>query len=141
MSEEKKIEETIRSMAKVSMFEGKLNDIQLKNLKMFPMVFFNGVSKVAIDYNLDMGKAHVDYEIYETPDKTKDIKYDIQLPKNNTSITYHITIDAFDAALMNDFLPQRFQALEKAISDLFWTGIKIKVLFNEKLVYENNHGK
>ena len=125
------------------MFEGKLNDIQLKNVKMFPLIFFNGVSKVAVDYNLDMGKTVVNYEIYETETKNdeqkkKDIKYDIELPKNQTSISYHITLDE---KADNSFLEKRFAALETSLANLFWSGIKIKVFFNEKLVHESKNGK
>ena len=129
------VEQQIRSMAKVSLFEGKLNDIQLENLRKWPLVFFNGVKEVKIKYHLGTGKVHVDTK--EDP-KNFDIKYKIRMPKNRTSITYWLTLDESQENL---YLDKRFAGLNSAIKHLLWNGIVVKIYFNNKLVHENKNGR
>jgi hypothetical protein len=121
--------DTLRSMAKIAMFEGKLNDVQLKNLQMFPFVFFNGVLEVKLDYDLDVGQAEVTYE--QDVEKLE-TKYDITPPVNNTRVTYWLTLNAGQ----NDQLDKRFEALKNSVTTVFWKGIALEVYFNDKSVYK-----
>jgi hypothetical protein len=126
----------IRDMAKLSILENKLNDIQVKNLRMFPLIFFNGVSEAKIDYDLSVSKPSVDYEIENKTDPDKiGIKYNFDRPTSKSMIEYNLTIDETQE---NDYLENRFLALEKAVRSLFWKEVKIVVLFNGKKVHESN---
>lgn len=133
-------EHEIRDMAKLTILENKLNDIQLKNLKMFPLVFFNGVSKAEIDYDFSITKPSVDYEIEnekvlddKQPNKIG-IKYSFDRPSMKSMVEYRLTIDETQE---NNHLEKRFSALETAIHNLFWKEVKVTVFFNEKKVYES----
>jgi hypothetical protein len=129
-------EKEIRDMAKLTILENKLNDLQIKNLKMFPLVFFDGVSEAKIDYDFSVEKPSVEYEITnkDNPDKIG-IKYEFDKPKPTGRIEYDLTIE-HDGGL-NSKLPYRFQSLEYAVRSLFWKEVKVTVLFNGKKVYES----
>ncbi len=128
-------EQQIRDMAKLSILENKLNDIQLTNLKMFPLVFFNGVSETKLDYDFSIQKPSVDYEIENKTDPDKiGIKYSFDRPKMNSMVEYSLTIDETQD---NGHLENRFLALENAVHNLFWKEVKVVVLFNGKRVYES----
>jgi hypothetical protein len=130
-------------MAKLSILENKLNDIQLKNLKMFPLIFFNGVSQAEIEYDLSISKPSVDFDIEhekvlndKEPNKL-DAKYSFDRPTHKSMVEYKLTIDENQ---INDFLDNRFLALEKAVRSLFWKEVRIIILFNDKKVYETKNG-
>lgn len=116
-NENDQIEQTIREMAKLTMLSNKINEIQEKNLKMFPLVFFNGVRKVVIDYDLTVNKT-----LDDTPATT------------NSWVHYDLTIDETQENPKLDF---RFEHLEKNVRNLFWNNVKIKVLFNDRIVFES----
>lgn len=129
-------EHEIRDMAKLSILENKLNDIQLKNLRMFPLIFFNGVSEATINYDFSITKPSVDYEIKNAGNAEKmDIKYSFDRPNTKSMVEYNLTIDE---SQVNDYLENRFSAIEKAVRNLFWKEVKVIVLFNDKKVYESN---
>lgn len=136
-------EHEIRDMAKLSILENKLNDIQLKNLKMFPLVFFNGVSKAEIDYDFSISQPSVDFEIEhekvlddKKPNKLN-AKYSFDRPTHQSMVEYRLVIDETQD---NDYLENRFLALETAVHNLFWKEVRIVVLFNGKKVYETKNG-
>lgn len=128
-------EHEIRDMARLAILENKLNDIQVKNLRMFPLIFFNGVSKALLDYDLSISKPSVEYEITnkEDPDKIG-IKYDFDKATTNSVVEYRLTIDESQD---NSHLENRFLALEKSVRNLFWKEVRVIVFFNEKKVYES----
>ncbi len=128
-------EHEIRDMARLAILENKLNDIQVKNLRMFPLVFFNGVSKALLDYDLSVSKPSVDYELTnkEDPDKIG-IKYDFDKATTRSVVEYRLTIDESQD---NSHLENRFLALEKSVRNLFWKEVRVIVFFNEKKVYES----
>ena len=128
-------EEKVKDMARLSILEGKLNDIQVKNLRMFPLIFFNGVKEAKIEYDLGHERPTVEYE---KDIKKMEIKYKFPRPETNHSITYRISLDETQD---NSNLDNRFFAIEKAVRDLFWKNIKVSVFFNDKLVYESKDGK
>lgn len=139
MSDEKsKVSDTenaIRTMAKVSLFEGKLNDIQLLNIKQYPFIFFDGIGEVKVDYDLTAGKPEV---TFEQDVKNFELKYNIKTPRNTTKISYYLTVSGNEETVMKQ-LDYRFKALQQAIDNLLWKGIKIQVYFNKKLVYESKN--
>lgn len=98
----------LKEMAQLTIFSGRLNEIQEKNLKNFPFIFFNGVKSVKIEYDL--------------------------LQAKNSSISYHLTVDEAES---NSRLEARFESLEYSIALLLWSGIKICVYFNDKKVFES----
>ena len=129
-------EHQIRDMARLSILENRLNDIQIKNLRMFPLIFFNGVSEAKINYDFSVGKPSVDYEIENKTDPDKlSIKYSFDRPELKSMVEYSLTMDESQT---NDHLENRFLALEKAVRHLFWKEVKVIVLFNDKKVYESN---
>lgn len=117
MSDNKETIETIREMAKLSVLSNKINPIQEKNMKMFPLVFFNGVKSVTIDYDLSYKKTVDDEPVSAKP-----------------SVSYSIDLDETQA---NDFLDRRFEALETSIRNLFFKDTSIEVYFNGKIVYKS----
>lgn len=118
-------------MARLSILEDKLNDIQIKNLRMFSLIFFNGVKEASIEYDLKLDRPVVEFE---KDVKKMEIKYKFPRPKTNHGIIYRITLDESQD---NSNLDKRFFAIEKAVRDLFWNNIKVTVFFNDKLVYES----
>jgi hypothetical protein len=131
------VEHAIRSMAKVSMFEGRLNDIQLLNIRQYAFLFFDGVTSARIDYDLTPGKPAVTFE--QDVDNF-DLKYNIEKPKNNTKIYYFLTIDEMKNDRSGE-RSRRFPALRQAIDNLLWKGIDIQVYFNDVFVYGSKHGE
>ena len=125
------IEQKLREMAKLSLLNNKINPIQEKNLKMFPLVFFNDVKEVKIDYdltNLAMINTEEDAEKVE-------INYKIgNVETKHFRVSYHVTLDEAN----NTNLEKRFEALKVAVRNLFWNNIKVEVFFNEKLVYTSS---
>ena len=130
-------EHEIRDMAKLSILDNKLNDIQLKNLKMFPLVFFNGVTEAKVTYDLHTEKPSVEYEIENKTDPDKlSIKYEFDRPKTNSSVEYNLVIDELSP---NDNLSYRFESLERAVRNIFWKEVRVTVLFNDKKVFESTY--
>lgn len=113
----KNTEEAIREMAKLTMLSNKINEIQEKNLKMFPLVFFNGVSKVVVNYDLSVNR---------TPND--------EAPTVNSYVSYDLTIDESQD---NSKLDHRFKHLENSVHNLFWNSVRVKVLFNDRVVFES----
>lgn len=108
-------------MAALTVLSGKINAIQEKNMKMFPLVFFNGVSKVTIKYDLATHKSDEDK------------------PATNSSfVVYDLEIDETQD---NSKLEVRFQHLESAVRQLFWKDVRVRLRFNDKLVQESANGK
>lgn len=125
------IKQTLRKMAQFSISTNQINEIQQKNLKMYPFVFFNGVKSVKIEYDLT-NHSKVDYEL---DPKSAEITYKFNKPvTDNFKIVYHIEIDESEA---NPNMEKRFDALEKSIKTLLWNGIPLEVLFNKKSVYKS----
>lgn len=131
MSNENETKDILKKMAQLTISSNQINEVQQKNLKMYALVFFNGVKTVKIDYDLT-NTSTVDFD---TDPVKMDIVYKFQKPKtDNFKITYYLEIDESQG---NSSLDKRFDALEKAIATLFWTGIPIEVLFNGKSVYKS----
>jgi hypothetical protein len=116
---EKEIEEQIREMAQLTMISNKINPIQEKNLKMYPMVYFNGVSKMVMYFDLSNGR-----EIEETASKHPGERY----------VEYHLTVDEKED---NGSFDMRCKHLENSVRNLFFSDTQVYVSFNGKLVFES----
>lgn len=120
----------IQEMAKLTLTSSRISSDQEKNLKYFPLIFFNGVSQANIEYDL-MAKHSVDADEDEV---NLNISYKLKLPKsNNFKVTYKLDMES-DA--VNENLEKRFKDLTAAIRTLFWTGITVEVFFNEESKYK-----
>jgi hypothetical protein len=129
-------EHQIRDMARLSILENKLNDVQLKNLRMFPLVFFNGVTEAKINYDFSVDKPSVHYEIENKANSDElGIKYNFDRPTVKSMVEYNLTIDESQD---NSHLENRFLAIQNAVRHLFWKEVRVTVLFNDRKVYESN---
>lgn len=118
----------VREMARLSLMHNKINPIQEKNLKMYPFVFFEGVTTVKIDYDLSCNNP---VEVEEDPQKTN-ISYKFQqLRTKHFRVTYYLELDESK----NDKLDKRFEAIETSVRNLFWKETSVQVYFNGKLVF------
>lgn len=128
--------QVIREMAHLSIINGKINPVQEKNLKMYPFVFFNGVTAAQIEYDLT-GKNRIEVEEDINLDTLKDdkaIKYNFKRPStDHFKVIYSLEINEQD----NDQLEKRFDAISKAVKTLLWNNILVEVKFNNKTVYSS----
>jgi len=108
--------ELLKEMARLTALSGRVSDVQLKNLQFFPLVFFEGITEVKIEYDL-------------MPQKS----IDDEPTKSNSLISYHLTLDE----LKNSNLEERFLALEKSVRTLFWSDTVLEIYFNKKIVYKS----
>jgi len=101
-----KIDESVlKDMKKAAVMSGRLSELHVKNIQMYPFVFFDNVTHVDIDYNIDMSQeSSQSYMNFSLKMKKK--------PKN----------------ILN--LDKRMQALRSSIETLLWSGIKISVSIN-----------
>jgi hypothetical protein len=97
-----KPEEILRELAQLTMLTGRISEVHQKNMQNFPFIFFNGVTKVEIDYAIATQR-----------EDESTIRYSLELDINH-----------------NDFLDKRFKALENSVRTLFWKDVKIVVSFN-----------
>lgn len=111
---EQEIQSQIKEMAKLTLLSGRISEIQEKNLKSLPFVFFNGLRGIQIDYDLS-----------KQEDKRK-----------RTFVSYSLDIDETEE---NNELAKRFKILESSVRNLFWSDLGVSVYFNDKLVYGDRH--
>lgn len=114
----------VKEMAKLVVYSNKISEFHEKNLKMFPFVFFNGVKSVLIDYNLeridDVSLDNLQNITINKPTSKNYVKFTLSIEEN-----------------LNNLLPKRFAALEKAVRDIFWKNIKVEIVFNDRVVYKS----
>lgn len=132
MSENNDIRSLLKDMAKLTVSTNTFTPVQEKNLKLFPLIFFNGVKSATVEFDLS-----TDSTVDVIEDKEKfDLKFEFVKPNtDHFKIKYNLEIDESQD---NSPLDKRFEALEKAISTLLWGGIPLEVLFNNKSVYKSN---
>lgn len=134
MSKPSDTELQIRDMAKLTMLENKINDVQVQNLRMFALVFFDGVVEAQIDYDFAVIKPAVEYE---EDVKKLDIKYKFKKPEHNSKVIYNLTLDSKHE---NASMDRRFEALTTSVRNLFWKEVKVIVYLNGKLAFETKNG-
>lgn len=128
MSENEIARQKVLEMARLSMLTDRISEVHIKNLQMYPFVFFENVTSVKIDYDLS-NKLGVD-----TKEDTKnaDIEYSIDSAKtNHLRVSYRLTLNEKS----NDNLERRFAAIEESTRTLFWKQVSVEVYFNDKKVY------
>jgi hypothetical protein len=118
--------QTIKEMAALAMKTNKITPIHETNMKMYPFIFFNGVTAVKIDYDLYVRD---DVEIDDQSNKII-----VKTPIRNNYIAYYLTINENSD---NNNIDKRFEALEMAIRTLFWNDIIVEVYINEQIVYKS----
>lgn len=134
MSDEVSIK--VKEMAKMSVLSNKINEIQEKNLKLFPFIFFNGIKSIKIEYDLSHTKA---LTAQETPKDTAEAALSLVSYLNNPVIannyvSYYLEIDEKQE---NPYIEKRFITIEKAVRDLFWTNVSVEVYFNSKIAFKS----
>ena len=117
--------ELLSEMARLTALSGRISDVQIKNLQMFPLVFFNSVETVKIDYDL----SHKSDVLEDT-----DGKLIINAPTRNNYVAYYLELDE---AKNTEDLDKRYLALEKSVRTLFWTDLSVEVYFNGKIMYKS----
>ena len=120
MSDPKPLGEThakLREMANLAIFSNKITEFHEKNMKMYPLVYFNGVSSVKIDYDLSHTKTVGDVPV-----------------SSQSMVSYYLEIDETQD---NSHLDNRFIALEKSVRTLFWKDVVVEVFFNNRIVYKS----
>ena len=122
-------EQIIKEMANLTLLSGQINALQEKNLKMFPLVMFDGISSVEIEYDL-MPEPKVEYEQNKT---TMETKFSVE-NRHQPKVQYRVKIDESKENLNID---KRFKALEQAVRTLFWPDTKVVIYFNDKIVFES----
>ena len=105
--------EKLREMAQLTAMSGRINEVQEKNLKNFPMVFFDGVSEAKIDYDLSP---------ITTNEEGTGIIY------LGAHVKYSLTLNENE----NKDLNKRFKALESSVRTLFWSDLKVELYLNGK---------
>lgn len=127
-------EEQVREMAKLTLLTNKINPIQEKNLKMYPLIFFNGIKSAKVDFDLSNDQMLVDSEENKT-----DLEITYQFNKAETRhlrVSYHLEIDE---AADNHSLSERYSAITQAVRNLFFKETKVQVFINTKLAYESKN--
>jgi hypothetical protein len=119
MSDDKKTKEMVREMAQLSIFSGRINELQEKNLKSYPFVFFNGVKKATIEYDLT----------YNKDDPFNDVP-----AMHNPVVAYHLEIEE-DAE--NPVIDKRYKVLEASVRNLLWKEIVVEIHINDKIAYRS----
>jgi hypothetical protein len=111
------IKTQLREMAQLSVLSNRISEIQEKNLKMYPFVFFNDVKSVKIEFDLS--------------------KVDDNGLMNHGD--HHVTyfLDVLEET--NPQPEKRMSAIEAATRTLFWNDLKVRVVVNGKLAYESKN--
>ena len=115
----------LSEMAALTALSGRINEVQERNLKMFPLVFFNDVLECRVDYDLSHKSDVVEDELTN--------KLIINAPTRNCYVAYYLTLD--EAA--NTDLDKRYMALEKSVRTLFWSDVVVEVYMNGQIKYKS----
>lgn len=130
MSDENELRAKVKDMAKLSMLANKITEVQEKNLKLYPFVFFEGVKSARIDYDLSN---NMDVDTTEDQ-KNANIGYKVKKPETkHLRISYYLELDEGQ----NSNLDKRFGAIEGSVRNLFWNQIAVEVYFNNELKYKS----
>jgi hypothetical protein len=116
--------ELLSEMARLTALSGRISEVQERNLKMFPLVFFEGVQECKVDYDL----SHKSDVLEDTSGNLV-----INAPTRNAYVAYYLTLDESQ----NTDLDKRYMALEKSVRTLFWTDLSIEVYFNGNIKYKS----
>jgi hypothetical protein len=121
----------IRDMAKLGLMANRINEVQEKNLKMYPFIYFWGVKSVRIDYDLSNNNT-VNIE-----DKPEQLSADYKFEEPNLEhlrVTYYLEMAPSEQG-QNHHMEERFKHLEKSVRTLFWKEVLVEVYFNSTKAY------
>lgn len=125
-----KAHETAKEMAKLTMLTNQLNEVQLKNLKTYPFIFFDGLQEVTMEYDLSNQLA-VDTE----EDRSElNIDYKFNATTDHLRVTYRLVIDK---TIPQTHMQTRYDHLEAAVRNLLWKDIKVEVYINGDKSFES----
>jgi hypothetical protein len=114
----------VKGMAALVLTSGRLSEFHEKNLRMYPLIYFDQVREIVLDYDLSIRH---DAEV----DDKNNVK--VKKPLQHCFISYNLKINE-DA---NQHLPKRFEALENSVRTLLWKELPIEIYFNDKIVYKS----
>jgi|SRR6202158_2035052 len=117
------LKQKLQEMAQLSILANRISEVQEKNLKMFPLVFFDNVAEAKVDYDLGHG----------IKENTKEVNH-------ASRVSYYILYGMNIPLLKNDdanSLRNRCLNLQNAVRQLFWKDIKVEVYINREKVYES----
>ena len=106
-----KTSEMLAEMAKLTALSGRISEIQEVNFKTYPFIYFNGVTKVEIDYDLTTRKSAND-----------------EPTTNSSKVTYKI-----ETSEENDHIERRCKALQESVKMLLWKDMSVKIYINGKI--------
>lgn len=112
-------------MAKLVLVSGKISEMHMKNMQMYPFIYFDGVKEVKIDYDLS-------HKADALVDRHNDLT--IKTPYRNNVVTYYLYMHP---GTKMEFMDKRFSALEASIKTLFWKDLVIEVFMDDKIVYKS----
>ena len=124
-------EEQVREMAKLTLLTNKLNPIQEKNLKLYPLIFFNGIKEAKMDFDLS------NEQMIESTENSKDLELTYQFNKAKTHhlrVSYYLEIEE---NADNHSENARYSAITQAVQNLLFKEIKVQVFINGKMTYES----
>jgi hypothetical protein len=113
-------------MAALVVNSNRISEVHEKSMKMYPLIYFDGVTQVKIDYDLS-------HQSDVNVDKQNNIT--VKSPLIHCFVSYYLTIDE---SKMDENIKARFSALETSTRALFWKDLPVKIYFNERLVYGKN---
>jgi hypothetical protein len=115
----------VKDMAKLILVSGKISEVHEKNLKMYPLIYFNGVKEAKIDYDLS-------HKADALVDRMNNLT--IRAPFRSNVVTYYLTMNE---NAKNDNVEKRFKALEASVRTLFWKDVIVEVFMDDKIVYKS----
>lgn len=118
------IENQIKGMAALVLSSGRLSEFHERNLKMYPLIYFNDVKEVKIEY--DLAVRH-DAEVDNKNNLT------LKKPLQNCIVSYFLTLDES----LQDNLQKRLDALEHSVKVLLWKDLPVEIYFNNKIVFKS----
>jgi hypothetical protein len=130
-------EEQVREMARLTLLTNKLNPIQEKNLKLYPLVFFNGVKSAKMDFDLSSEQLIETLESVDKVDNHHELNVKYQFNKAETRhlrVSYHLELEE-DAD--NHTMDARYSAITQAVQNLLFKEIRVQVYINGVLKHES----
>lgn len=126
-------EQTVREMARLTLLTNKLNPIQEKNLKLYPLIFFNGIKSAKMDFDLS------NQQMVDSIEDSQKQEITYQFNKAETGhlrVSYHLDIDE---TADNHTIDARYSAITQAVQNLLFKEIRVQVYINGKLTYESKN--
>ena len=118
------IESQVKGMASLVLSSGRLSEFHERNLKMYPLIYFNGVTEIKIDY--DLAVRH-DADVDQKNNLT------LKKPLQSCIVSYYLKLDES----LQDSVQKRFDALETSVRTLFWKDLPVEIYFNDKIVFKS----